>query len=72
MVTSYCFQLNAILVSLMLFSAKKIVTQGSPPGFLPEPEYQNKPAWWRVDLGQEYDVYRIVMYNVHYFLDSPG
>ena len=58
-----------------VFSAnlqKKIVTQGSPPGFLPEPQYQNKPAWWRVDLGQEYDVYRIVMYSVDYYLDYPG
>ena len=27
------------------------------------PEDRNKPAWWRVDLGDFYDVYVVKIYN---------
>ncbi len=27
------------------------------------PEDVNQPAWWRVDLGTEYDVYQVVIHN---------
>ena len=29
---------------------------------LPEPE-KNQPAWWRVDLGADYDVYEVIIVN---------
>ena len=30
-------------------------------------EDRNRPAWWRVDLGREYDVYEVVIYNRKYY-----
>ena len=26
-------------------------------------EEQNQPAWWRVDLGNSYDVYKVIITN---------
>ena len=34
--------------------------------------YQNKPAWWRVDLGQEFDFYEVVLYSIYHFRINPG